>query len=82
MSMTLQFTVSWVLHNKSLCTALIPVYGTNSQMFLFNDIICFHTVIFYQVFLSNMNNLPKVIWFLSNVDNVYISASFQVTISF
>ena len=41
-----------------------------------------HTVILYQVFLSNTNNLHTVAWFqvfLSNINNFYIVIYFQVT---
>ena len=44
---------------------------------------CLHTVISYQVFLSNTNNLHTIIWyqvFLSNTNNSYTIIWYQVVI--
>ena len=54
------------------------------QFFYLTINISLHTVMGYQVFLYNTNNLCTVIWFqvfLSNTNNLYRVIRFQVTIS-
>ena len=89
--LTVQFNSSssrlWQKHPKLLdVTKILQSFWLVFTFFtqLFKRFFFLHTVVWYQVFQSNTNNLNMVVWFqvcLSNNNNLYTILWFPVTIS-
>ena len=65
---------AWRLGNCVYCTFIFTFFSVVPEGFL-------QTVIWYQVFLSNTNNLHTVVWFqvfLSNTNNYVVLSNFYL----